>query len=46
MDFDDDALSADVHQFFNRPIPKTVWNEFKAYQDHDFVKFVESTLAG
>ena len=45
MQFNDDAVAADVRQFFARPIPRLVWEHSKTYQDADFVAFVESNLA-
>lgn len=44
MDFDDDAMAADLQQFFSRPIPNAVWQWSKGFQDHDFVEFVDSLL--
>ena len=44
MEFDDDAVAADVREFFSWPIPRQVWARSKAFQDRDFVKFVESSL--
>ncbi len=45
MQFDDDAVAADIGQMFNRPIPHTVWERSKVFQDHDFVEFVERCIA-
>jgi hypothetical protein len=42
MEFSDDALASDIRQFFARPIPRLVWEEAKAFQDVEFVAFVES----
>ena len=44
MQFDDDAVAADIRQFFNRPIPHTVWERSKVFQDREFVEFVESCI--
>jgi hypothetical protein len=44
MDFDDDAVAADIHQFFSRPIPRAVWDFSRAYQDPKFVLFVEANF--
>jgi hypothetical protein len=38
------GLQNDVRDFFTLPIPKTVWEKIKPFQDHDFVAFVESCL--
>lgn len=45
MEFDGDAVRADIRQFFIRPIPYSVWQQSKAYQDIDFVEFVEAAIA-
>ena len=39
------GLQKDVRDFFTLPIPKTVWEKIKPFQDGDFVAFVESCLA-
>ena len=44
MQFDDDVVSADIRQFFSRPIPLAVWERSKVFQDSDFVSFVDSCL--
>lgn len=44
MQFDDDAVAADIRQFFNRPIPHTVWERSKVFQDREFVDFVERCI--
>lgn len=44
MQFDDDAVAADIRQFFNRPIPRTVWERSKVFQDRKFVEFVEHSI--
>jgi len=44
MQFDDDAIAADIRQFFVRPIPRVVWERSKVFQDADFVSFVDSCL--
>lgn len=44
MQFDDDAVAADIRQFFNRPIPLFVWQSSKVFQDADFVTFVERCI--
>lgn len=45
MQFNDDALKADIRQFFNRPIPSAVWEKSRVFQDRDFVRFVENARA-
>ena len=45
MEFGDDALAADIRQFFARPIPRAVWKRSREFQDAEFVAFVESALA-
>jgi len=45
MQFDDDAVAADIRQFFNRPIPRMVWGRSKIFQDREFVEFIESCIA-
>jgi len=37
-----DELRIDVSEFISLPIPKTVWEKTKKYQNDDFVAFVES----
>ena len=44
MQFDDDAVAADIRQFLNRPIPSAVWQRSKIFQDADFVAFVEHSI--
>lgn len=44
MQFDDDAVAADIRQFFNRPIPKDVWSRSKVFQDREFVEFVDRCI--
>ncbi len=38
------GLKVDVREFFNLPIPRTVWNKFRRYQQPDFVHFVDKTM--
>ncbi len=45
MEFDDEAVAADIRQFFARPIPRAVWEESKQFQSADFVAFVEAAIA-
>jgi hypothetical protein len=40
------GLQSDVRFFLSLPIPKTVWQKIKPFQDGDFVAFVESCLKG
>jgi len=44
LEFDDDAVGADIRDFFSRPIPRRLWENSKKFQDEAFVKFVESHL--
>ena len=44
MQFDDDAVAADIRQFLNRSIPRVVWEKSKVFQGGDFVQFVERAL--
>ena len=44
MQFDDDAVAADIRQFLNRPIPRSVWKLSKVFQDRKFVAFVERCI--
>ena len=44
MQFDDDAVAADIRQFFSRPIPRDVWERSKVFQDRDFVAFVDAGI--
>ena len=44
MQFDDDAVAADIGQFFNRPIPRQVWQRSKVFQDREFVDFVDRCI--
>jgi hypothetical protein len=44
MEFADDAVAADIQQFFARPIPRHVWEHSKKFQDVDFVTFVEGNF--
>ena len=40
------GLQKDIRDFFTLPIPKSVWETIKPFQDGDFVAFVESCLTG
>jgi hypothetical protein len=44
MQFDDDAVAADIRQFFTRPIPHAVWERSKVFQDRQFVEFVDQCI--
>lgn len=44
MEFDDDAVAADIRQFFTNPIPRAMWEKSKRYQDPAFVSFVEKSM--
>jgi hypothetical protein len=43
-DLDDEAVSADIKQFFSHPIPRAVWQKLKPFQNRDFVAFVDSSI--
>jgi hypothetical protein len=38
------GLEMDIREFFILPIPKTVWESLKMFQDAEFTAFVESCL--
>jgi plasmid maintenance system killer protein len=40
-----EGLRKDVREFFSLPIPGAVWQLIKSFQDREFVKFVEASLA-
>lgn len=40
------AIERDVRWFFSLPIPRTVWENSRSFQDPDLVKFVEDSLVG
>jgi hypothetical protein len=44
MYFAERGLRADVREFFTLPIPLTIWNESKQYQQPDFRLFVDEKL--
>lgn len=37
------AVTRDIRWFFSRPIPRSVWEKSKEFQDEDFVRFVEDS---
>jgi len=39
-------LQRDIQDVFASSIPKTVWTKLKAFQDDDFVAFIERSIAG
>ena len=41
-----EGLQRDIQMFFSLPIPKTVWETTKQFQDEDFVRFVETNRTG
>lgn len=45
MEFDDDAVTTDIREFFGLPIPRFVWERSKVFQGRDFVEFVEGCFA-
>lgn len=36
-----DEITADISNFFSRPIPRAVWEQIQRFQNADFVRFVE-----
>jgi len=45
MEFDGDAVAADIREFLSLPIPRDMWEKSKYFQDREFVDFVETSLA-
>ena len=39
-----ERLQKDVQAFFAFPIPRTIWDKIKPFQDEDFVEFIERCL--
>jgi hypothetical protein len=37
-------LAADVHEFFNLPLPRAVWEKTKANRNPQFVRFVDRAI--
>jgi len=35
-------LADDIRHFFKKPIPRSVWEQKKAFQGREFVAFVET----
>ncbi len=44
--FAEEGLERDMREFFSLPIPRDVWSGVRAYQQRDFVAFVEETMNG
>lgn len=44
LEFNQNMLAADIRQFFNRPIPRAVWEMVRQYQERDFVQFLEANI--
>lgn len=40
-----EGLQKDVQRFFSRPLARAVWDKVKAFQDLEFVSFVELSLS-
>lgn len=38
------GMERDIRHFLSASVPRVVWNKIRAYQDRDFVAFVESQL--
>jgi hypothetical protein len=43
-DLDDDAVSADIRQFFSHPVTREVWEKSKSFQDRAFASFVDASI--
>jgi hypothetical protein len=41
-----EGLQKDIKEFFSSPIPWTIWEKLKPFQDEDFVEFVERCRSG
>jgi hypothetical protein len=41
-----EGLERDIRFFFSLPIPKTVWNKFKVFQNDWFVRFIDQQISG
>jgi hypothetical protein len=41
-----EGLQKDIKEFFSAPIPWTIWEKLKPFQDEDFVEFVERCRSG
>ena len=39
-----EGLTQDVEKFFNLPIPRAIWKDFRKYQQRDFARFVDEIL--
>ena len=39
-----EGIHTDIERFFVAPIPRKVWNDLRAFQNRDFVRFVEENL--
>jgi len=39
-----EGLGEDIKSFFSLPIPRTVWEQTKKFQDRDFVAFVADSI--
>jgi len=39
-----DGIEQDIKEFFSLPIPRKVWEETKAFQNSDFIDYVEKFL--
>ena len=38
-----EGLQVDIKEFFSLPIPEIIWQKAKAFQNRDFVRFVEAS---
>jgi hypothetical protein len=39
-----EGLQKDIKEFFSAPIPRSVWEKLKPFQDKDFVQLVEASM--
>jgi len=46
MFFAEEGLKRDMREFFSLPIPGDVWFGVRAYQQRDFVQFVDDAMNG
>ena len=44
MNLHEEGLRRDIKEFFSLPIPRAVWHKSKAYQNSEFVEFVETAF--
>jgi hypothetical protein len=44
MYFDEAGLSEDIRHLFSKPIPRTVWENVRKFQESDFIRFMHQIL--